>query len=150
MSRELLARAKAQEVSARFPGAVVIGAEQALSLNGKILDKPKDPDTVRDTLFALRGKTHQLHSAVVFAEGGQVTWTYIATAHVTMRLFSPTPRPRPCRSRPYKPIRRSAPISSTDSEYNSSIVSKATTSRSSDRPSSVLCARLRENRILAS
>ena len=51
--------------------------------------KPKDPDTVRDTLFALRGKTHQLHSAVALAEGGQVTWTYIATAHLTMRPFSP-------------------------------------------------------------
>jgi septum formation protein len=84
---ELLARAKAQEVSARFPGPLVIGAEQALSLNGKILHKP--PDTARDTLFALRGKTHQLHSAVALAEGGQVTWTYIATAHLTMRPFSP-------------------------------------------------------------
>jgi septum formation protein len=69
---ELLAQAKAQEVSARIPGALVIGAEQGLSLNGKILHKPKDPDAVRDTLFALRGKTHQLHSAVALAEGGQV------------------------------------------------------------------------------
>jgi septum formation protein len=86
---ELLARAKAQEVSARFPGALVIGAEQALSLNGKILPKPEDPDAARDTLFALRGKTHQLHSAVALAEGGQVTWTYIETAHLTMRPFSP-------------------------------------------------------------
>jgi septum formation protein len=86
---ELLARAKAQEVSGRFPGALVIGADQALSLNGKILQKPKDPDAVRDTLFALRGKTHQLHSAVALAEGGQVTWTYIETAHLTMRSFSP-------------------------------------------------------------
>jgi septum formation protein len=82
---ELLAQAKAQEVSARFPGALVIGADQALSLNGKILDKPKDPDAVCDTLFALRGKTHQLHSAVALAEGG----TYIETAHLTMRPFSP-------------------------------------------------------------
>ena len=85
---ELLARAKAHEVSARFPGALVIGAEQALSLNGKLLDKPKDPDAARDTLFALRGKTHQLHSAVALAEGGQVTWTYLETAHLTMRPFS--------------------------------------------------------------
>ena len=54
---ELLAQAKAQEVSARFPGALVIGAEQALSLNGRTLHKPKDPDAVRETLFALRGKT---------------------------------------------------------------------------------------------
>ena len=86
---ELLARAKAEEVSAQFPAALVIGADQALSLNGKILDKPEDPDAARDTLFALRGKTHQLHSAVALAEGGQVTWTYIATAHLTMRPFSP-------------------------------------------------------------
>jgi septum formation protein len=70
---ELVARAEAEEVSARFPGALVIGADQVLSLDGKILHKPKDPDAARDTLFALRGKTHQLHSE---------------TAHLTMRPFS--------------------------------------------------------------
>jgi septum formation protein len=86
---ELLARAKAEEVSARFPGALVIGADQVLSLDGKILDKPKDRDAVRDSLFALRGKTHQLHSAVALAEAGQVIWTHIETAHLTMRQFSP-------------------------------------------------------------
>jgi septum formation protein len=86
---ELLARAKAEEVSARFPGALVIGADQVLSLDGKILDKPKDRDAVRDSLFALRGKTHQLHSAVARAEAGQVIWTHIETAHLTMRQFSP-------------------------------------------------------------
>ena len=85
---ELLARAKAEEVSARVPGALVIGADQVLSLDGKILDKPTDRDAVRDSLFALRGKTHQLHSAVALAEGGQVIWTHIETAHLTMREFS--------------------------------------------------------------
>jgi len=85
---ELLARAKAEEISARFPGALVIGADQVLSLNGKIFHKPKDSDAARDTLFALRGKTHQLHSAVALAEEGQVTWTHIETAHLTMRPFS--------------------------------------------------------------
>jgi septum formation protein len=86
---ELLARAKAEKVSARFPGALVIGADQVLSLDGKILDKPKDRDAVRDSLFALRGKTHQLHSAVALAEAGQVIWTHIETAPLTMRQFSP-------------------------------------------------------------
>jgi septum formation protein len=86
---ELLARAKAEEVSARVPGALVIGADQVLSLDGKILDKPTDRDAVRDSLFALRGKTHQLHSAVALAEGGRVIWTHIETAHLTMRQFSP-------------------------------------------------------------
>jgi predicted house-cleaning NTP pyrophosphatase (Maf/HAM1 superfamily) len=67
---ELLARTKAEEVSTRFPGALVIGADQVLSLDGKVLDKPTDRDAVRDSLLALRGKTHQLHSAVALAEGG--------------------------------------------------------------------------------
>jgi len=86
---ELLVRATAEEVSARFPGALVIGAEQVLSLHGKIIDTPKGRDATRDNLFALRGKTHQLHSAVALAEGAQVTWTHIETAHLTMRQFSP-------------------------------------------------------------
>ncbi len=86
---ELLARAKAEEVGARVPAALVIGADQVLSLDGRILDKPTDRDAVRDSLLALRGKTHQLHSAVALAEGGQVTWSHIETAHLTMRAFSP-------------------------------------------------------------
>jgi len=86
---ELLARAKAEEVSAPVPSALVIGADQVLSLDGKILDKPTDRDAVRDSLLALRGKTHQLHSAVALAEGEQVTWSHIETAHLTMRAFSP-------------------------------------------------------------
>jgi septum formation protein len=129
---ELLARAKAQEVSARFPGALVIGADQALSLNGKILDKPEHPEAARDTLFALRGKTHQLHAAVALAEGGQVTWTYIETAHLTMRPFSPQFLGRYLAAAGLKSISRSAPIGSTGSAYSSSIALKATTSRSSD------------------
>lgn len=86
---ELLARAKAEEVSARVPAALVIGADQVLSLDGKMLDKPAGRDAVRDRLLALRGKTHQVHSAVALAEGGQVTWSHIETAHLTMRAFSP-------------------------------------------------------------
>ncbi len=67
---ELLARAKAQKVGARLPGALVIGADQALSLNGKMLHKPKEPDAVRDSVIALRGKMHQLHSAVALPKDG--------------------------------------------------------------------------------
>jgi hypothetical protein len=68
---------------------LIIGADRVLSVNGKILDKPKDRDGVGDSLFALRGKTHQLHSAVALVEGPQVIWTHIETAHLTMRQFSP-------------------------------------------------------------
>jgi septum formation protein len=85
---ELLTRTRIEEANARFPGALIIGADQVVSLNGKLLEKPKTIVAARDRLFELRGKTHQLHSAVALAEEGQITWTHVETAHLTMRSFS--------------------------------------------------------------
>ena len=45
-------------------------------------------DAARDRLFELRGKTHELHSAVALAEDGNITWTHLETAQLTMRSFS--------------------------------------------------------------
>jgi septum formation protein len=85
---ELLARSRIDEVNARVPGALIIGAHQVISLNGKVLEKPTTVDAARDRLFELRGKTHQLHSAVALAEDGNITWTHVETAQLTMRSFS--------------------------------------------------------------
>ena len=86
---EMLTRAKIDEASARFPGALIIGTHQVISLNGKLLEKPTTVEAARDRLFELRDKTHELHSAVALAEeGGQITWTHVETAQLTMRSFS--------------------------------------------------------------
>jgi septum formation protein len=85
---DVLARAKAEEVSRRQPDAVVIGADQVLDLDGDVLTKAPDLDAVRETLLRLRGKTHELHSAVAVAERGAATWAFVDTAHLTMRQFS--------------------------------------------------------------
>ncbi len=85
---EVLARAKAEDVSARHPGSVVIGADQVLSCNGELFTKPGTMDRARDTLLALRGRTHQLHSAVVIAEDGETEWAYVDTVDLSMRAFS--------------------------------------------------------------
>lgn len=85
---EILARAKAEEVSARAPEEIVIGADQVLALEGRIFEKPGDFDTARDQLLSLRGKTHMLHSAVVIARGGQTIWAHVDAASLTMRDFS--------------------------------------------------------------
>ena len=79
---EMLTRAKIDEASARFPGALIIGAHQVISLNGKLLEKPNTIDAARDRLFELRDKTHELHSAVALAKEGQVTWTHVETAQL--------------------------------------------------------------------
>jgi len=83
-----LARAKAEDVSARHAGAFVIGADQVLALGDELLTKAKDEAAARATLAKLKGRTHELHSAVVLAENGKVTWEHAATARLTMRAFS--------------------------------------------------------------
>lgn len=83
-----LAEEKAKTISAKMAGALVIGADQVLSFQGRLLEKPKDIDAARDALRALRGKTHTLHSAVTLAEDGETVWRDVAEAHLTMRAFS--------------------------------------------------------------
>jgi septum formation protein len=85
---EVLARAKAETVSRQRPGAPVIGADQILALNDEIFEKPADLAGARRHLQKLRGRTHQLHSAVVLAEGGEVVWAHVDTASLTMHAFS--------------------------------------------------------------
>jgi septum formation protein len=85
---ELHMRTKIDDASARFPGALVIGAQEVVSLDGKLRETPRTLDAARDLLLELRGKTHQRHSAVALAEEGQITWSSVDTAHLTMRAMS--------------------------------------------------------------
>ena len=86
---DVLARAKAETVSERQPGTLVIGSDQVLALDGQIFEKPQTHEDARRTLLALQGKTHQLHSAVALAREGHVHWAHMETAHLTMRALSP-------------------------------------------------------------
>jgi septum formation protein len=83
-----LAVEKGKAVSETTPGALVIGADQVLSCDGRLFEKPASVAEARMQLLALRGKTHALHSAVALALGGTVLWNETATARLTMRAFS--------------------------------------------------------------
>jgi septum formation protein len=85
---EALAELKAMRISQRHPGALVIGADQMLDLNGVWFDKPADLDHARAHLQALRGKTHRLVTAAVVALNGSRIWHTIDSARLTMRPFS--------------------------------------------------------------
>jgi len=87
---EVLARAKAETVSARSGSACVIGGDQILSYEGRIISKSVDLDAARKLLLELKGKTHRLHSAVAVAVDGETRWAHVETAHLLMRDFSPT------------------------------------------------------------
>jgi septum formation protein len=83
-----LAEEKALAVSARFPGALVIGADQILSCKGKRYDKPKSMSEARANLIEFRGHQHILHSGLVLAQDGVIVWRHSARATLTMRNFS--------------------------------------------------------------
>lgn len=85
----ILAQAKAVEVSERFPGALVIGADQTLSLGDELFHKPVDMDGARRHLLKLSGRTHQLNSAVVLARAGAAIWSHVGIARLTMRRLDP-------------------------------------------------------------
>src|SRR5690606_26180119 len=80
---------KAVDVSEREPGALVIGADQTLSLGDEVFHKPADMEGARRHLLKLSGRTHQLNSAVVIARDGEVIWRHVGVARLTMRDLDP-------------------------------------------------------------
>ncbi|MFK0685918.1 Maf-like protein [Ochrobactrum sp. BD67] len=86
---QVLAEAKALDVSEKNPGAVVIGCDQTLSLGDKIFHKPADMEAARRQLLKFSGMTHQLNSAVVLAKDGKTLWRHVSIARMTMRDLDP-------------------------------------------------------------
>ena len=84
----VLARAKAQTIAARLPGRLVLGADQTLALGERRFSKPADRAAARDQLKALRGQTHELHTAVALARDGAIAFEHREVARLTMRAFS--------------------------------------------------------------
>jgi septum formation protein len=85
---EALAAAKATRVAGRHIGALVIGADQILDSAGTWFDKPGDRAEARAQLIALRGKRHELATAVVVAQNGAVLWRHVERPRLAMRDFS--------------------------------------------------------------
>jgi septum formation protein len=80
-----LAEAKALSVVASRAGALVIGADQVLSADGRAWHKPSSIGEARDQLIALSGRTHELHSAIAVAREGTIGWRHSETVRLTMR-----------------------------------------------------------------
>ena len=64
---------------------LVVGCDQTLALGEQRFDKPVDRAAARAQLMAMRGKTHELHSAVAVCRGGAVAFAEVAVARLTMR-----------------------------------------------------------------
>jgi septum formation protein len=84
-----LARAKAFAVSAKRPDAYCIGADQTLTLEGRIFHKSRDLAEGAATLSALSGKTHRLTSAFCVARRGEALVVHRDHADLRMRALDP-------------------------------------------------------------
>ena len=85
---EALAELKAQRVSPRFPGALVLGADQMLVCEGAWFDKPADLAGAAEHLRRLSGRPHHLLTALCLLRDGTRIWHHRDRAELTMRPLS--------------------------------------------------------------
>ena len=85
---EALAIAKAEDVASRNPGALVIGSDQTLSLEGRVFHKPADMTEAKRHLQAMSGRTHALNCGIALVRDDQRLWSHVSIAHLTMRTLS--------------------------------------------------------------
>jgi septum formation protein len=85
---DALAEAKAAAVSAARPQALVIGCDQVLAFEGRLIEKSADLSEARKLLRELRGKPHELLTACVLARGGGPVWRRLERCTLWARPFS--------------------------------------------------------------
>lgn len=83
LAREL-AIAKALAVSLISPHALVLGGDQVLALDDEILHKAISREDALAKLRRLGGRSHFLHSAIALARDGELVYSTVSTAIVTM------------------------------------------------------------------
>lgn len=83
-----LAREKAKFVARNNPGSIVLGADQTLMLGNDRFHKPETIDQARSQLTKLRGKTHELNSAVAVVSDRDLLFETVDVARLTVRSFS--------------------------------------------------------------
>jgi septum formation protein len=83
----VLAEEKAKAASLHHPG-LVIGADQTLDLDGRLIDKADTLAEARTRLVDLRNRPHRLHSAAAAARAGEIVFTDADSATLMARDYS--------------------------------------------------------------
>lgn len=84
-----LAREKAEAARLIVPDAPVLAADTVVVLDGDILGKPRDADEARQMLRRLRGRTHEVITAVaLLPRGGRSALARHPVTRVAMRPYT--------------------------------------------------------------
>ena len=83
-----LAELKANKISQKKNGEIVLGADSVIDLKGVIISKPSDRKEALKILQKLNGKKHYLISSVCISKNGSMIWNYTDKAGLTMKQMS--------------------------------------------------------------
>lgn len=81
------ARYKVMEVSARYPGRIVLGADTLVTADGKAMGKPRDRAHAAEMLRFLSGRTHEVMTGICITDGTR-TETALSVSRVTFRKLT--------------------------------------------------------------
>jgi len=80
-----LAELKANKVSQKKNGSLVLGADSVIDLDGELISKPANRNEAMTILKRLNGKKHNLVSSVCISKNGSMIWNYTDKASLTMK-----------------------------------------------------------------
>ena len=83
-----LAELKANKISQKKNGELVLGADSIIDLNNKIISKPSNRNEALAILKKLSGQKHHLISSVCISKNGSMIWNYTDKAELTMKQMS--------------------------------------------------------------
>ncbi|MFY0633511.1 MAG: Maf-like protein [Vannielia sp.] len=85
---DALAEMKAAKVGGKRPDRMVLGCDQVLEFDGKLLAKPESPEEAVAQITAMAGQKHMLFSAAVIYEDGKPVWRHVGVVGLYMRTLS--------------------------------------------------------------
>ena len=80
-----LAEIKSIKVSSKNPDRLVLGADSVVSLNNKLINKPKTRAEAFAILKKLNNSVHYLISSVCISKNGSMIWNYTDTSELKMK-----------------------------------------------------------------
>jgi septum formation protein len=83
-----LAELKANNISDKKNGKLVLGADSIIDYNGNIISKPSNREEALEILKKLNGKKHYLISSVCISKNGSMIWNYTDKAVLTMKQMT--------------------------------------------------------------
>ena len=80
-----LAEIKSIKVSSKNPDRLVLGADSVISLNGELINKPKNRVEAFSILKKLNNSIHYLISSVCISKNGSMIWNYTDQSELKMK-----------------------------------------------------------------